>query len=275
MKLRRLIPTFICALVMSLVFATTALAKTGTYVFDETNVLSDEQFQELESLGAKYADQYKTGVYLLFCDNMGADGDSGSGRREFVRSYYTEHGLGYGDSKDGILLAIATTQRKLTCVKEYKDKSKDPFSDDAVERISDNAKEELKENHWYDAARSYYDDAGADLDYFATYGKQWKEPSTISSVIKIGVTIVVPLAVAAMVVSSEKKAMRTAVMQTEAQQYVNPNSFVLITSNDTFTHRTMDVTPIPKNDDNDSGGGGDGGWIDMGDGFSGYDGGDF
>lgn len=271
MKLRRLIPTFICALVMSLVFATTAFAKTGTYVFDEQNILSGEEFQELESMGAQYAKDYKSGVYLLVCDTMGSDADSGSGRREFARLFYTEHNLGYGDKKDGILFVIASTQRKYVTIKHFDNKSNDPYSDDAVDRIEDDAKAELKNDHWYDAAHSYYENAGSNLDYFASYGKQWKEPHPLTSIIKIGVTIVVPLAIAGLVVSSEKRAMRTAVMQTEAQQYVDPNSFVLTMSNDTFTHRTMDVTPIPKSSDSDSGGG----WTDMGGGFSGSDGGDF
>ena len=271
MKLRRFIPTFLCALAMTLVFATTAFAKTGTYVFDDQNILSGDEFQELESMGAQYAKDYKTGVYLLICDTMGSDADSGSGRREFARSFYTEHGLGYGDGKDGILFVIASSQRKYVTIKHFDNKSKDPYSDDAVDRIEDDAKSELKNNHWYEAAKSYYNNVGENLDYFASYGKQWKEPHPITSLIKIGVTVAVPLAIAGLVVSSEKRAMRTAVMQTEAQQYVDPNSFVLTLSNDTFTHRTMDVTPIPKNNDSDSGGG----WSDMGGGFSGSDGGDF
>ena len=134
------------------------------------------------------------------------------------------------------------------------------------------AKSELKSNDWYEAGSSYYNNIGEHLDYFAKNGKQWKKKNLIGTIVKIAATILVPLMIALGITRSAKNAMKTARMQTEAGNYLDPNSFNLRVSTDDFVNRTMSVVPLPKNDDNDSS---DSGWSDMGGGFSGSGGGDF
>ncbi|MDO4797863.1 MAG: TPM domain-containing protein [Coriobacteriales bacterium] len=251
-------------------FPMVAHAQTGTYVDDQMDVLSSEEFNELESMGAQYANQYGVGVYLLFTDNLGPDDSSGSGRREFLRDYYESNDLGVGNNKDGIVFGVGVNSRKYVTVKHFGNSANDPFSNDGLNDIEGNAKSELKHDNWYDAGLEYYKSAGKQLDYFANNGKQWKKVSVVGTIIKGIATLVIPLLVALGVVSGEKKAMLTARTQTEASNYVDPDSLNLRTSTDTFVNRTMSVVPIPKNDksDNDS-------WHDMGGGFSGSDGGSF
>ena len=250
-----------------------ALAKSGKYVFDEQEVLSSSEFNELESMGASYADKYHVGVYLLYTDSMtGYDESSGSGRNEFARDYYTKHDLGVGSGKDGIIFVVAVQSRKYVTVKHFNDKATDPFSDDSVDKVEKDAKSELKSNDWYEAGSSYYNNIGEHLDYFAKNGKQWKKKNLIGTIVKIAATILVPLMIALGITRSAKNAMKTARMQTEAGNYLDPNSFNLRVSTDDFVNRTMSVVPLPKNDDNDSS---DSGWSDMGGGFSGSGGGDF
>ena len=250
-----------------------ALAKSGKYVFDEQEVLSSSEFNELESMGASYADKYHVGVYLLYTDSMtGYDESSGSGRNEFARDYYTKHDLGVGSGKDGIIFVVAVQSRKYVTVKHFNDKATDPFSDDSVDKVEKDAKSELKSNDWYEAGSSYYNNIGEHLDYFAKNGKQWKKKNLIGTVVKIAATILIPLMIAFGITRSAKNAMKTARMQTEAGNYLDPNSFNLRISTDNFVNRTMSVVPLPKNDDSDSS---DSGWSDMGGGFSGSGGGDF
>ena len=250
-----------------------ALAKSGKYVFDEQEVLSSSEFNELESMGASYADKYHVGVYLLYTDSMtGYDESSGSGRNEFARDYYTKHDLGVGSGKDGIIFVVAVQSRKYVTVKHFNDKATDPFSNDSVDKVEKDAKSELKSNDWYEAGSSYYNNIGEHLDYFAKNGKQWKKKNLIGTVVKIAATILIPLMIAFGITRSAKNAMKTARMQTEAGNYLDPNSFNLRISTDNFVNRTMSVVPLPKNDDSDSS---DSGWSDMGGGFSGSGGGDF
>ncbi len=251
-----------------------ALAQTGTYVKDEKNVLTTEEFNELEALGAQYAKDYNVGTYLLFTSNLGSDESSGSGRREYLRSYYETNDLGVGSNKDGIIFGVGVDSRKYVTVKHFGNSANDPFSDDGLNDLEDNAKSELKDDDWYEAGKEYYASVGKQLEYFAKNGEQWqdKSGSFFGTLIKAAATLLIPLLIAIGVVSSEKKAMLTARIQTEAGNYVDPDSFVLRTSTDTFVNRSLSVVPLPKNDDSDSG---SDSWSDMGGGFSGSDGGDF
>lgn len=278
MKLRRslliaLLPlTLLLAVLVPATIATPiALAQSGTYVFDWQNILTQDEFNELETTAEQYADEYQTGVYLLITDNLGSNQGSASGRNEFGRDYMENHQLGVGSNRNGIILCVATEGRKYVTVKHYLDSSEDPFSNDSVDYMEEEVVDHLSDNEWYEAAEEYYDIIGDHLEYFARNGKQWTEPHVMGSIIKIAATLLIPLFIALGIVSSEKKAMQTANMQTEASNYLNHDSFELRVKTDRFVNRTMTVTAIPKDDDKDSGGG----WSSMGGGYSGSGGGSF
>lgn len=259
------------ALLAALFLPTQALAKSGTYVFDEYEALTEEQFNELESMGASYADKYHVGVYLLFTESLGPNESSSSGRNKFARDYFESNNLGVGSNKDGIILAVAVQSRKYVTVKHFVNKSADPFSDDSVDTMESSVKEKLKENKWYEGATAYYSTVGNHLEYFAKNGKQWTSTHIISTIIKAAVTLGVPLIVAYAVTRHYKDAMLTAHLQTEASNYLDEDSFSLSSQSDIFVNRVVTSTPRPKHDDDNDGGG----WSDMGDGFSGSGGGDF
>ena len=262
------------ALFVALFIPSAALAQTGTYVFDKNDVLSQSEFSQLETQGAQYADTYKVGVYLLITDSMGQSGKvSSSERTAFAINYFDSNSLGIGSNKDGIILVIAKESRQYVTVKHFVNKTTDPFSDDSVDTMEDEVKSYLKNDNWFQGSKSYYDIVGEHLAYFAKNGRQWKEPHPIVTIIKIAATLLIPLMIALGVVSSEKNAMKTARMQTEASNYVKPDGFVLRTSTDTFLHSSLSVIPIPKHDSSDSDSGG--GWSDSGGGYSSSGGGDF
>lgn len=264
---------FALVLFAVLAFPGTAFAQSGKYVFDERNVLSSDDFNQLESKAAEYADKYHIGAYLLFTDHLGDDEGSADGRREFARQYFTQHDLGASPNGDGIILTVAVDGRKYVTVKHFSDSSRDPFSNDSAKAIESEVKSYLKDDEWSEAAKTYYSTVGEHMAYFADHGKQWTEPHIVGTIIKGAATVLMPLMIAFGIVSSERNAMKTARMQTEANNYLDTDTFNLRTSNDIFVDRTISAVPIPHSDDSDSGS--DSGWSDMGGGFSGTDGGDF
>lgn len=272
MRIRRI--TFLVlvplALLMTLLFPKVACAQSGTYVFDEYGLLSGSEFDELEEYGRQYKKAYDVGVYLLITDQMGQWDPSSSERNEFARQYFESHHLGVGADADGIIFVIAVDSRDYVTVKHFVDSTRDPFSNDSVDVMEDNVTDYLGDDEWYEGCEAYYQTIGEHLEYFATNGEQWEEPHILSSIIKAAVTLFTPLLVALGVISSEKSAMKTARMQTEASNYMDPQSFELTVSTDTFVNRTMSVVPIKTDDDHDGGG-----WSDMGGGFSGSGGGKF
>ncbi len=263
-----ILAVFICSLGM----VSVAYAQTGTYVHDTMDLLPAEEFNKLESKGKEYAEKYNMGVYLLTTASMGSNEGEPSGRNEFARDYYEKQGLGVGKDKDGIILVVASNSRKYVIVNKISDKAKDPFSDDGVKSLESDVKSYLKNNNWADAAKAYYDDAGEQLEYFKSNGKQWKKPHYEYLLIKIAATILIPLMIAFAIVRSRISAMKTAQIQTNATSYESDNGLNLTVSNDNYLYRTTNVTPLPKNDKSSSD---SGGWSDMGGGYSGSGGGDF
>lgn len=255
-------------------FAAPAYAESGSYVFDEYGVLTSSQFQTLEQKGADYAQQYGIGVYVVFTDMMnGNSNPTSSERNEFGRQFFLNHSLGVGSGKNGIIMCVAVVSRDYVTVKHFNDSGEDPFSNECVDALEDEYVSYLSGNNWYGAANSYYDVVGQQMEYFAATGRQWTEPDPISLLIKVLATLGIPFAVAASVVRGEKNAMLTAREQSEAANYLDRNSLRMTRQDDAFVNRTMSVVPLPKHDDNDSGGGG--GWSGMGGGFSGSGGGKF
>lgn len=273
MRLKRIALLFLVpfALFAALTVPRAAFAQSGSYVFDEYGLLSQDEFMDLESMGARYADNYGVGVYLLITDQMGQWDPSSSERNEFARQYYVSHRLGEGPGDDGIIFVIAVDSRDYVTVKHFDDSSRDPFSNDSVDYMEEEVTDHLGDDEWFEGCETYYQTIGDHLAYFAENGEQWEEPHVFASLIKAAITLLAPLLIAMGVVSSEKSAMKTARMQTEASNYVNPNSFELSVSTDTFVNRTMSVVPIHTDDDHGSGGG----WSSMGGGFSGSGGGKF
>ena len=270
--LKKLFVGMFSVALLATLFAVPAFADSGTYVFDEVNVLSSSEFQTLEQKGADYAQQYGIGVYVMFTDTMNGMSDpSSSERNEFGRQVFLQKGLGVGSGKNGILMVVAVQSRDYVTVKHFDDSSQDPFSDSGVDAMESDYKSYLSDNDWYGAAKSYYKSAGEQMEYFAATGKQWTEPDLIGLILKILATLGIPAAAAFIFVGGEKGKMKTAVEASEASNYLDRASFNLTVSNDQFVNTTMTVAPIPKDDDNDGGGG----WSDMGGGFSGSGGGKF
>ena len=247
-----------------------AYAESGSYVFDEVGVLSPSEFQSLEQRGADYANQYGIGVYVQFTDTMNGDMDPSSDERnEYGRQVFLQKGLGVGPGKNGILMVVAVQSRDYVTVKHFDDSSQDPFSDSGVDAMEEAYTSRLGNDDWYGAARSYYDSAGEQMEYFAATGKQWTEPDLIGLILKILATLGIPAVAAIGFVTGEKGKMKTAVEASEASSYLDRDSFQLTVSNDQFVNTTMTVAPIPKEEKSS------GGWSDMGGGFSGSGGGKF
>ena len=270
-SIKKILIGLVMALCVSMAVSPTAFADSGTYVFDEMDLLTSSEFSTLENVGADYADQYGVGVYLLITDTMGGMSDpSSSQRNEFGRQYYLSHNLGVGADKDGILFIIAARSRDYVTVKHFGNSANDPFSDNGVDAMEEAVVAHLSENDWYGGAEAYYSTVGDQLAYFEATGKQWTEPDPIGLLLKILATLGIPVAAAGSIVRGEKAAMKTAREASEASDYLDRSSFALTVSRDDFVNTTMTVAPIPKEKDNDGGG-----WSDMGGGFSGSGGGKF
>jgi uncharacterized protein len=138
--------------------------------------------------------------------------------------------------------------------------------------MESDVKSNLSNNNWYEAARTYYGDIGAQLQYYSVHGKPQQRLGMLDWVIRLFIIVGIPLIVTFFIINGWRSAMRTAVEKSEAGNYLDRNSVKLTHSRDQFIRTTLVATPKPKDEDKGSGGGWGGG---GGGGFSSSGGGKF
>ena len=250
----------------------------GTYVFDERGLFSSAEFGELESKGAELAGKYGMGVYFLTTDYMdGLSDPTSSQRTSYATTYYKEHGLGLNPADgmtygDGIMFVIAADSRDYVTI-AYGQGSYS-FSDSGIDAMEDAVLDNIKDHrdNWYGAATTYYDQIGRQLDYYDRHGKAQQPLDTFDWVLRLFIILGIPLIVTFIVIRNWISAMKTAVEQSEAGNYLDRESVNVTKANDQFVNTTLVATPKPKSNDSGGGGGWGGG---GGGGFSSSGGGKF
>lgn len=249
-------------------------SKTGTYVFDERGLFTQDEFDNLEAKATDLANKYGMGVYFLTTGTMGGISDpSSSQRTSYATTYYKNHELGLNKTDkpygDGIMFVIAADSRDYVTI-AYGQGSYS-FSDKGIEVMEDAVKSELKDNDWYEAAEEYYDIIGNQLKYYAEHGKAKVPLGLFDYLIRIAIVLGIPLLITSIIIRKWRSKMLTAVEQSEADNYLDRGSVTVTKSNDTFIRTSLIATPRPKNNSSSGGGWGGGG----GGGFSSSGGGKF
>lgn len=269
--IKKLLSTVFAFVLCMSVFAlpSTAFAKTGTYVLDEYGLYSDEEFNTLESQAKEISEKYNVGVYVHTTSKMdGLSDPSSSQRTSYATTYYTEHDLGLGSEKSGLMLVLAVDSRDYVTIGHGAGKSS--LSAKGIEELEENVTDKLHDNKWYEATQVYYKDADKQLAYYQDNGKLYKPIDLVDILIALALALGVPLIIAFFVVNGQRRAMKTAIEQTGAHLYFDEGSLDLTESSDQFVNTTIVATPRAKDNDNDSGG-----WGSGGGGFSSSGGGKF
>lgn len=255
-----------------------AQGQTGTYIYDERELFTPDQFETLEARAAELASKYDMGVYFLTTDYMnGLSDPTSSQRTDYATTYYKEHSLGLNPTGgknygDGIMFVIAADSRDYVTI-AYGQGSYS-FSDKGIEAMEEAVLDNIKDHrdNWYGAATTYYDQIGSQLAYYEKHGKAQEPLDWFDWAIRLFIILGIPLIVTFIIIGKWKAEMKTAIEKGEAGNYLDPGSVVVTKQNDQFLRTTHIVTPKPK--DSDSGGGG--GWGGGGGGgFSSSGGGKF
>ncbi len=245
-----------------------AFAQEGKYVFDEKNILSQDQFSKLEEKGKSIAETYNVGVYVCFTDYMdGKPSPSSSDRTNAAKNIFNSKKLGLGESKDGLLLVIALKSRDYVTLGHGL--GKQAFSSEGIKDIENEVKAELKHDRWYLGAMAYYDSVDKKLAYYKAKGKPQVPLSLTDLGIRLALVLLLPAFVTSLVIRKWYREMKTAREKTEASNYLDHESVNITAANDVFINTSVVATPRAKK----SGGGSS--WGSGGGGFSSSGGGKF
>ena len=102
----------IAALVLLLGLCVSALAYDSAHVFDDAQLLSEDEIGALEARCQEAEDTFGCGVYIVTTDDYSLY-DGAESIEAFTEKFFLDYDLGTGEAQNGILLALSVIT---TCV---------------------------------------------------------------------------------------------------------------------------------------------------------------
>ena len=100
----------IAALVLLLGLCVSALAYDSAHVFDDAQLLSEDEIGALEARCQEAEDTFGCGVYIVTTDDYSLY-DGAESIEAFTEKFFLDYDLGTGEAQNGILLALSMAER--------------------------------------------------------------------------------------------------------------------------------------------------------------------
>ncbi|MDO4982103.1 MAG: TPM domain-containing protein [Eubacteriales bacterium] len=221
-------------------------------IHDEANVLSGSALNELNSLAGSISEQYRCDVCAVF-----TAGTNGKDIQAFADDYYDNNGCGYGDGRDGIILAVDVLGRKFALSTHGFGIT--AFTDYGQQYLDSKYLGALKNNDWASAAKNYIEGCG-ELLYSARnsvpYDSYVSQSSGLDLSELVGINLVVGFVISFALVGAMKRKHKSVEKQYSAHDYMRPGSFSLGYSNNRFIRSQVARVRKTQPPQNHSSGGG-------------------
>ncbi|OQA48647.1 MAG: hypothetical protein BWY46_01285 [Firmicutes bacterium ADurb.Bin300] len=206
-------------------------------VIDEASILTDNEESQLQEKIEFILSEYSFDVVILTVNTIGS-----KTAEAFADDYYDYNNYGYGENADGLLFMLNMGERDYytsTCGKGI-----EIFTDYGIEYISNRVVEKLTIGDYFEAFSEYLElverflrDEKSGKPVYDVYS-QFRE-----NVFDIGAKgfvacLLIGFFVSLIIVKAMKSKMNTAKVNESARAYIEPNSFKLTKSEDTFLFRT-------------------------------------
>ena len=211
-----------------------AYAAQDFHVYDEADLLTDDEEAKLSEMAADLSAQYDCGIHLAAVEDYTELSDARS-IEAFAEEFYHENLLGFGAERNGILLILSMAERDYALI-AHGDVGNSAFTDYGKDILS----EEFLDNFSYD------DWAGGFTDYLTVSEQMLQsaaegKPVDVEQGSGVGLTLVmillIPAAIAGIACACMAASMKTARMQTHADNY--RGDVQLTGRNDRFITRTV------------------------------------
>lgn len=251
--------------------ATTGTEQQLEYVTDSAGLLSDDQYAALNEQARRISEKYNCGVYVVTVDDYQkyTSGDV----YDCATELFNKYDLGYGDTKNGVLLLLSMADRDYTLI-AHGDTGNAAFTDYGKERMADSFLRYFGRDDWnggfsdYLSSSSQFLEMEANGQPYDTYDDGGGEGP--SKAARTGVVLGVPTVISGIVNRMQSRKMKSVRSRTNASTYASPAGLVLHGQQDRYTHSTESRTRIVAPSSNRHTGGG-GTTIGHG-GFSGHSG---
>jgi uncharacterized membrane protein YgcG len=223
-------------------------------VFDQADILSDEEETALAGRAEALSQRYGCSVYILTVDDFHKYSPSYS-VEVFTEALRAGYQLGTGTQQDMVLLCLSMADR------DYDLMANGPFGNAAFTDYGKKAMQEdflddFRDNDWYGGFSDYLDSCG-DLLERAANGEPLdvgNDPATKTAGVFFSLLLG---AIISLIVSlSMKRRMRSAVEKREAYSYIPENGVQITRRIDQYTHTTESRVYDPPQSRSSGGGGG-------------------
>ena len=216
---------------------------------DPDGILSGDEAEELNEKLDEISHDQEFDVTAALVNSLG-----GSSVQDYADDLYDMCDFGYGADRDGVLLLvsledhdwyISTSGYGITA-----------FTDAGIQYIGEQIKPDLADGNYLDAFETYADKCDNFINQ-ANSGEPYdvdhmpKEPL---SPIWFGISFIVGLGGALLVVGVNKSELKSVGKQNEAQNYVRPGSMRVTKRSDLFLYRKVTRTEKPQPKSSGSGG---------------------
>lgn len=218
-------------------------AAADRYVYDDAELLSDEERDTLEARAEEITDTYGCAVYIL---TIGDYREYGSDVFDVADVTYQESGFGYGEDRNGVMLLLSMADRSYSTyfygpVADY------AFDDYGQEEMEREFLDNFSDNDWM-GGFSDYQDVVAEYLQKAADGHPVRKSHTLMLLLIAALSVIISLIIC-FTLRSASKNVRTAV----AADYYTKGKVNLVRHSDRFKFKTTSVRHIKRSS---SGGGG-------------------
>lgn len=221
------------------------------YVFDISDLLTFEEWEELEARAADISNRQHCGVYFALVDDYTDYGDGSV----YEVTYQLYHGseLGFGTDRDGIIVLLSMEERDhaMFVYGEYAEYAFDEFGQ---EELEERFLGDFEDNDWYGGISSYLDACNE----FLTKAEEGK-PVRSSPWPMVAAAVGISCLIAGGICFFLLRGMKSVHEKKEADAYLTGGGLHLTQQYDRYTHTTQTRTKIKKeSSSSESGGGGSG-----------------
>jgi len=235
MKMNKLISVLLLIFCLTLAIAPAVHAADLELVADYAELLTDDQWAELNDRAEMISEQYQCEVAIVTVEDPD-DGDA----YEYAKSVYQEYNYGYGGDKSGVMLFLnmkdSANERACELIAfgfgntAFTDHGKNVMLDDYIVP-------QLSNDQYYQAFTAYLDKSEEYLK-MARDGSPFDKGTSAAMLIKLAITIFLPILIALIMCSIWKAQMKTAKIAKAADNYIPANGFRLTGQADQFLYRT-------------------------------------
>ncbi len=216
----------------------------ASYVFDTCDLLSQEEWEELEMRAKRISERHGCGVYAAFVDDFTEYGDGGDVYKTTYQLYHASE-LGMGENRDGIIILLSMDERDYAMF-VYGKSAEHAFNKYGQEQLEGYFLGDFGRNDWYGGVSHYLDGCDEYLTLAEEGNPVRKNPLPLYLIV-----VAASFVISGFICIMLKWKMQTVHKKAEANEYVAADGLQLTKQYDRYTHTTETRHRI--RDDSDSG----------------------